>query len=247
MVDLTLKAIERRIFGRKVRQLRTTGKIPANVFGPKTKSKAITLDKKELLALFKKSGETSLVNLTIEGEKDKRPVLITNMHLNPATNELLHVDLHQVDLTTKTTANIPIETKGVAPAVEQGGILVALLKEVEVEALPADLPEKFELDLAILKEIGNSILVKDLILDSNKIEIKVDAEEPIITIQAAKEEEEPKPVVEEDAETTEEAEDKEEGQGEDAKESSPDDKSTKEESKDVAAKKPSSQEGKKDK
>lgn len=195
MTKLTLKASERRIFGRKVRQLRSTGKIPANVFGPKTKSKAVTLDKKELLSLFKDSGETSLVDLVIEGEKTPRPVLITNMHLNPVSNELLHVDLHQVDLTSKTTANIPVVTKGEAPAVEQGGILVILLNEIEVEALPVDLPEKFELDLATLKEIGDSIHAKDLLVDSSKVEVKVGSEEPIVTIQAAKEEE-PEPVVE---------------------------------------------------
>lgn len=222
MADLTLKAQQRRIFGRKVRQLRSTGKIPANVFGPKTKSKAVTLDKKELLSLFKEAGETSLVSLTIEGEKTPRSVLITNMHLDPVSNELLHVDLHQVDLMKKTTANIPVETKGEAPAVEQGGILVVLLNEIEVEALPADLPEKFELDLTTLNQIGDSILTKDLPVDSSKVEVKVNPEEPIVTIQAAKEEE-PEPVVEAEAEDGEEAEEGQETEGakegeEDAKE-----------------------------
>lgn len=215
MPNKQLAAKERKIFGRKVKQLRKQGKIPANVFGPKTKSKAVTIDKKTFMKVFDEVGETSLVNLEIEGEKEARPVLITNLHLDPVTNEVLHADLHQVDLTAKTSADIPVETVGKAPAVDKGGILVMLLNEIEVEALPTDLPEKFEIDVSALEEIGDSVLAKDLKLDRAKVELKVDDEEPIVTIQEPKEEE-PEPVsVEEEAEGAEEAKGTdEEGEGE---------------------------------
>ncbi len=190
MANLKLKAKERKIFGRKVKQLRRTGLIPANVFGPKTKSKALTLDRTEFLKVFRQAGETSLVQLVVEGEKTSRPVLISNLHIHPVTDEVLHVDLHQVDLKAKTTANIPIEIVGESPAVKAGGVVVTLLKEVEVEALPTDLPEKIEVDISQLKEIGSSILVKDLSIDHTKVELKADPEEQVVAVQEQQAEEE---------------------------------------------------------
>lgn len=214
MSNIKLNAKERKIFGRKVKQLRRAGKVPGNVFGPKTKSKALTLEKSELLNAFKKAGETTLIDLVVEAEKSPRPILITNMHLDPVTNEILHVDLHQVDLTSKTTANIPVITKGESPAVEKGGILVLLLNEIEVEALPADLPENFTIDISKLEEIGDTILVKDLSIDKSKLEIQVEDEEPVVMIQEPREEE-PEPVEEGDDEgeaTKEEGKDKPEAE-----------------------------------
>lgn len=218
MSKISLKAQERKIFGRKVKQLRKIGKVPGNVFGPKTKSKALSIEKKELLEVFGKAGETTLVDLTIEGEKSSRPVLITNIQKDPVSSKVLHVDFHQVDLTVKTTANIPIEISGEAPAVAKGGILVALLNEIEVEALPADLPEKFLVDITGLNEIGDTIHVKDLKIDRSKVEIKAEEEEPITTIQEPVKEEEPVPVVaEEGDEEGAEAETEKPAEGEEAK------------------------------
>ncbi len=189
MANPKLKAKERKIFGRKVKQLRRAGFIPANVFGPKTKSKALTLDKSEFLKIFNQSGETTLIDLVVEGEKNPRPVLISNLHIHPVTSEILHVDLHQVDLKSKTTANIPIEIVGESPAVKVGGVVVTLLKEVEVEALPTDLPEKIEVDISNLTEIGSSILVKDLPIDHTRVELKLDPEEQVVAIQEQQQEE----------------------------------------------------------
>ncbi len=189
MANPKLKAKERKIFGRKVKQLRRAGFIPANVFGPKTKSKALTLDKSEFLKIFNQSGETTLIDLVVEGEKSSRPVLISNLHIHPVTSEILHVDLHQVDLKSKTTANIPIEIVGESPAVKAGGVVVTLLKEVEVEALPTDLPEKIEVDISNLTEIGSSILVKDLPIDHTRVELKLDPEEQVVAIQEQQQEE----------------------------------------------------------
>ena len=203
MAEIKLKAKERKIFGRKVKQLRKAGYIPANVFGPKTKSKALTLDKGEFLKVYQQAGETNLVSLQVEGEKSSRKVLISNLHLHPVTNEILHVDLHQVDLKSKTTAFVPIKIIGESPAVKAGGVVVTLLKEIEAEALPTDLPEKIEVDISSLTEIGSSILVKDLLIDHSKVELKADPEEQVVAIQEQQEEESTEtPESETSAETT---------------------------------------------
>ncbi len=191
MSKLSLKAQERKIFGRKVRALRRSGMIPGNIFGPKTDSKAVSVDKKSFLELFEKSGETTLVDLVVEGEKSPRPTLITNLAVDPVTSEVLHIDFHQVDLTVKTAANIPVELVGKAPASDKGGIVVTLLNEVEVEALPADLPESFDVDISSLSEIGDTIHAKDLKFDRSKVTIKIADEEPIVTVQEPEKEEEP--------------------------------------------------------
>ena len=212
MAKIKLQAKERKIFGRKVKQLRKAGFIPANVFGPKTKSKALTLNKSDFLKVFDQAGETNLVTLEVEGEKSPRQVLISNLHLHPVTGEILHVDLHQVDLKAKTTANIPIEIVGESPAAKAGGVVVTLLKEVEVEALPTDLPDKIEVDISSLKEVGDSIMIKDLSIDTSKITLQADPEEQVVAIQEQQEEEETPASTEETSESETSGEEQSESQ-----------------------------------
>lgn len=218
-----LEAKVRNIFGRKVKALRKQGMIPANVFGPNTKSQAITLDSTSFTKLFQDAGETTLIDLKIDSEKTVRPILISNIHQDPVTGDILHADLHQVDLKSKTTAEVPVVTTGKSPATEKGGILVMLRNSIEVEALPADLPENIEVDISSLLEIGDSILAKDLNVNRTKLTLEIDEEEPIVTVQEPEEEpEEPEETEEAEAsEETEKEQPEEEGAKEESKEESP--------------------------
>lgn len=191
MSKYILKAKTRKLFGRKVRSLRRTGSIPGNVFGKKTKSVAVQFAQKEILKLIKEAGETNLIELEIEGESKTRPVLIAGYAVDPVTSAILHVDLHEVDLTVKTKATVPIKTVGTAPAVAAGNVLVLQRNEIEVEALPADLPDVIEVDVTALAEVGNSILAKDLKVDRNKVTLDIEDDEVIVTVQAPAKEEEP--------------------------------------------------------
>lgn len=211
--ELTAKV--RKLFGRKVRRLRAAGIIPGNVFGKKSKSQAIELDKKKLVKTIQEAGETGLIDLTIEGESKKRPVLVAGYAQDPVTGDLLHVDLHEVDLKQKTTAAIPIETVGESPAVEAGNVLVVLKNDVEVEALPTDFPDNIEVDVSVLLEVGDAILAKDLKLDREKVTLMVEDEEQIVTIQEPAKEPEPEVVEEAEGEGEEGAEgEAEAGEGE---------------------------------
>lgn len=200
MTNYELKAVKRKIFGRQVKSLRRVGVVPGNVFGPNTKSIPIQLDEKILSTLILKAGETSLVNLYIEGETQPRPVLIAGYHKNPVSGSLLHVDLHEVNLKEKTTADVPLRFIGVSQAVVDGNVLVELRKELEVEALPTDLPETVEVDISSLVNVGDSILAKDLNLDRSKVTLMVEDDETIVTIQEPAKEEEPEVVEEATAE-----------------------------------------------
>jgi large subunit ribosomal protein L25 len=209
MTKHTLKVQERKLFGRKIRSLRREGVIPANIFGQKTTSKAIQLDEKTFRKIFAEAGETAVIELTIDGEKSTRPVLISNYHQDPVSGALLHVDFHQVDLKQKVTATIPLEFVGEAPAVKAGHLVATLKTELEVEALPTDLPEKIEIDISKLTEVGDTIHISDLKLDRTKVEIQLEETEVVVAIQEQVVVEEP--VVEEAAEA--EGEVKAEGEG----------------------------------
>lgn len=186
-----LTAEPRQLTGRKVKQLRAQGKIPANIFGKKVTSTAITLSHADFVKAFNQAGETNIINLTVTGESSPRPVLISNIHQHPITDGYLHIDLRQVDLKEKVTASVPLEVVGESPAVkEKGGVLVVTVNEIEVEALPTDLPDKFTIDISSLSDIGNSLHISDLKVDKSKLTLQLEDEETIALIQEQKEEEE---------------------------------------------------------
>jgi large subunit ribosomal protein L25 len=187
MASKTLKAEERKISGRKVKTLRSSGMLPGNVYGKKVESLAVQVNLKEFILLHKEVGETGLVDL--DTGKVTKHVLIHNVQLNAKTDELLHVDFLEVDLKVKVSAQVPVELIGESPAAKQGiGTPVQMLNELEVEALPADLPEKFEVNIDSLTEIDQAIFVKDLKADT-KVEIKTDPELIVVKVEPPQKEE----------------------------------------------------------
>lgn len=195
-----LKVEKRDLFGRKVKQLRRQGIVPANLFGKKINSIAIQVEEKAFTKIFNEVGETGLVDVTV-GDK-KYPSLISGYVTDPVTGRILHADFHTVSLKEKVTAAIPVELVGEAPAVkEQGGVLFQSLNEIEVEALPTDLPESINVDISGLANIGDSITVRDLKVDAQTVTIQVEPDTTVVSIQEpAPEEVEEAPI---ETETTE--------------------------------------------
>lgn len=193
MTKITLNSKKREEFGRKVKRLRKEGLIPANIFGKKIKSQALTINAKEFDDVFKKAGETQIIEL------DGKPVLISNIQVDPVTSSYIHVDFRKVDLTEKIVANIPVEVEGESPAEKQGiGTVVQQISEIEVEALPTDLLEKIVVDSSILTEVDQAIYVKDLKIDK-KITIMTDLESIVVKVEPpTKEEVVEAPVAEEE-------------------------------------------------
>lgn len=203
MAETKLTAKKRELLGKKVKNLRLAGQIPANIYGKKIKSQALTLDKKEFEKVFSQAGETGIVKVTIEGEKEERPTIIQNRQKHPVSDETLHVDLRQIILTEKITANIPVEMQGTSPVASQKlGILIQNVSEIEVEALPLDLPEKFVVDVSKLINVGDQITVAELLIDRKKITVKVAEDLVVAKIEplAAEEVVAPKPTEEVPAE-----------------------------------------------
>ncbi|KKR49439.1 MAG: 50S ribosomal protein L25 [Candidatus Curtissbacteria bacterium GW2011_GWA1_40_16] len=181
---------KRTLLGRKSKQLRAQKIVPGNVFGKKITSIAVQILQADLIKTYKEAGETGLVEITLDGKN--YTVLISNMQKHAVTDNILHVDLHQVDLKEKIHARVPLDIVGIAPAVEQKkGLLLHLLDEIEVEALPTDLPEKISVAITNLKEVGDAIKVSDLNLDKTltvltKIEVEVAKIGALLTKDAEK-------------------------------------------------------------
>lgn len=195
---IELRVEKRKIFGRKVKNLRQEGVLPANLYGKKVKSQALQLDLKSFLPIFQQVGETGVVHLQLKEDKEDHPVLIHNVQIDPVTDQLLHADFYQVSLKEKVTAEIPVELVGESLVIkEKRGVLIQSLLEVEVEALPTDLPDKFEIDISSLAEVNAAVMVKDLKVGEG-VKILTDSQQILAKIEPLAKEEEvtPPPSVE---------------------------------------------------
>lgn len=175
MEQIPLKAQKRTVLGRKVKSLRREGLIPAHVFGHKIKTEHIQVVQNEFLKVFEKTGETVVIDLAVDGKK--KPVLVKNVQVHPVSDQPLHIDFYQVNLSEKVRVDVPLEVVGEAPAAQKKiGLLLTPVSELEIEALPTDIPEKIEVDVSALDEVGKEVKVKDLNVDKSKIEIHADSE-----------------------------------------------------------------------
>ncbi|KKS32832.1 MAG: 50S ribosomal protein L25 [Candidatus Collierbacteria bacterium GW2011_GWB2_42_12] len=189
MQKFILKADKRTVLGSKVKQLRRTGVIPANLFGKTIESQAIQINGVEFNRVYKEAGETSLIYVKVEGEDKERPTLVTSVHFNPITGDKLHVDFHQVNLKEKVTANVPVEIIGESELVASNeAVLSQSLNEIEIEALPTEIPESITFDISSLKAIGDHLLVSDAKV-SAEVEIKTDPEQMVVSLQEPMKEE----------------------------------------------------------
>ncbi len=166
MTTLELKSKKREILGKKVKSLRREGILPAVVYGGKEGSTPIELNLKEFYKVFKATGETTLIKLFVN-EKPKN-VLIHDIFRDPTTEEIKHVDFYEVNMDEKITTKVQLVFIGESLAVSDlGGVLVKAMQELEVRALPADLPHQIDIDISQLRTFDDNILVKDIKLPKN--------------------------------------------------------------------------------
>ena len=189
MADTQKIAVSARtITGKSVNRLRREGVLPGVVFGGHKDSTPVQTDLKEFEKGYRRWGNTTLLTLTgIDGDQ---PALIHDVSRNVITGALQHVDFQRVSLTEKVRAQVPLHFIGESPAVKGGGVLVHAKSEVDVEAFPQDIPHAIEVDLAKLLEIDDSLYVRDLIVDTTKVELIDDADELIVRVVPVRIEEE---------------------------------------------------------
>ena len=187
MEQINLNARIRKVTGNNpARSLRREGRIPAVLYGPKTKPILLSVDSKEFEQVVKKSTIGSvLLNLMIQnGNTESRPAMVKELQTHPVTQRFLHVDFYEVDMQRKIKVMVPVVVRGKAKGVEEGGLLQIAHREIEVLCLPTEIPESFEVDVSDL-DIGDAIHLEDIQAVGN-IEIVAEANVTVVSVLAPK-------------------------------------------------------------
>jgi large subunit ribosomal protein L25 len=162
-MEATLDAIERTSRGKnEARRLRVTGRIPAVVYGGKDGGKAIAVDPKVLAKILRtEQGANTLIALNVPGGGNAR-VLVREYQLDPITHELLHADFYRIAMDKLLRVQVTVVPQGEPKGVkQQGGVLDIVHRQIEIECLPADIPNHIEVDVTELM-VGMSVRVKDV-------------------------------------------------------------------------------------
>jgi large subunit ribosomal protein L25 len=170
----------------EARRLRVSGRVPAVVYGAKKNTVAVSVDPKVISRILaSKSGHNTIFDLQVGGEKAK--AMIVDWQYEPIKGSLLHIDLKRIAMDEKMRVSVPIHTVGEAAGVkQQGGILDVVLREVEIECLPGDIPTHIDADVSHL-EFGIVLRVKDL-PHGGKLKFITDGEQAVAHITSVKEE-----------------------------------------------------------
>jgi large subunit ribosomal protein L25 len=182
MADLKLKAQKREATGKKAtNKYRQDGWIPAEFYSSQKENIHLILNQKEFES--KLLHARGLLELEVEGEKDKLQCVLKDLQIDPVNETLLHADFQGIKMGEKITLDVPIVLKGTAAGVKAGGILEFITREVEIECFPNEIPDHLEIDITAL-EIGDAVRIKDLKYDN--IEILNDEDETILILEHAK-------------------------------------------------------------
>jgi large subunit ribosomal protein L25 len=175
--------------GKANRALRAAGQIPAVVYGHGAPAQAVLANDRELEKLYAHAGGNQIVGLKIDDARQKN-ALIHDVQLDSRTGKLIHVDFYLVRMDEKLKTEVPLHFTGESTAVyQQEGTLLRPLETVEVEALPGDLPESFEVDISILDDFDKSITVADLKVPAG-VDVLTPAEEVIAKVEPPRSDEE---------------------------------------------------------
>jgi large subunit ribosomal protein L25 len=159
---------------------RKAGELLGVLYGPKVKVQSVALDLKEFKKLFKTTGTSSLISLTVDDKKFS--VLIHEIQHDPMSGEFIHVDFYQPILTEAVEVEVPLVFEGAAPAVHDlAGTLVKGFQELKVSALPESLPHEIKVNVEQLKTFEDIIYVKDIVLPKG-VEIVNDPEAIVASV-----------------------------------------------------------------
>lgn len=168
------------------RVVRTTGKIPAVFYGPKEASTPISVNEIDFLKVWKQAGESTVI--TLKDGSEEHDALIHDIDREAVSGKIRHIDFYVIEKGKKVQVGTPIEFAGVAPAVKDlGGVLVKVLHEIEVEALPKDLPHRIDVDISSLVDFDAQIKAGDITLPAG-VTLITEADEVVALVAAPKEE-----------------------------------------------------------
>jgi len=180
---MKVRVQRREVMGKHARQLRSKGLTPGNISGGGKPSVAIQMDQRELVDIIKHHG-APILRISIEPDGGNDTALLAKVERDAVSSVILHVDFRRVKLTQPIKARVPLRTEGDAPAVKvYNGVLLHLMEAVEVEALPANLPDAVTIDISGLVELNSTLTAKDIKAPA-KVQVLVAPDEPVITVKA---------------------------------------------------------------
>lgn len=189
MEQILLNAQERQVKGKTVKQLRHAGWVPGVVYGHRTEPLSLQIEARALQAVLREAGTNRLITLNIDGSVDPKMVLVRELQRDSINHRFLHVDLYEVIMTERISAEVPVVLVGESPVVKSGGaLLLQGLDSIEIECLPGDLPEAFNVDLSGLTKLDDAVLVRDLKV-AEGVEILTELDELVVKLLAPEEEE----------------------------------------------------------
>ena len=181
MDEFVLQADKREALGNKVKGLRREGKLPAVIYGHGIDPIPISMDYHQTTRSLSSITSSSLVVVDVVGG-DKITTLIRDRQYDPVTGYLLHVDFLSISMTEKLRTDVGLDFIGDPPALKNfGGVIVTGLEALEVECFPQDLPDKIDVDISVLEEIGDSLYVRDLTMPSG-VEMITSEDEMLILV-----------------------------------------------------------------
>lgn len=167
MATIDLAAQPRTIIGKKVKQLRREGVVPANIYGRHADSVAIQVPAVELRHVLRAAGHTGLVRIALDGDRAPVTTLVRQIRRESMTGNLIHVDFQRVSMTEKMTVTVPVLLVGRAPITDEGAIVVQSRDAVDVECLPGDIPQHFEVDISGVASTDAVLHVRDIAVPEN--------------------------------------------------------------------------------
>ncbi len=193
MQQITVEASRRDDRGKNAaRRLRASGQVPAVLYGGKGEAEALAVNTKQVTTiLHSQSGHNTIFTLKLPGGDQK--AIVKDLQVDPVKGTLIHVDLLRIAMDVRMRVKVPVHTFGEAQGVKlQGGIFEMVTREVEVECLPAEIPEEFRVDISDLM-IGKQLRAAEIPMDAAKMKLVTDPQRVIAHVVQLREEEE-KPV-----------------------------------------------------
>jgi len=172
------------------RRLRASGMVPGVLYGAGTKAHPFTVEERELRrVLTGEHGLHAILDVVFDGQKTEHHAVLKEYQLDPVRPRLLHVDLHEVRLDQVIQTQVAVEAIGESPGVKEGGALTLVLREVNVEALPMEVPDRLELDISDMT-IGDSLRVSDIAVPEG-VQLLDDPDSVVATVTPPTKVEEP--------------------------------------------------------
>ena len=184
---LTISLDPRTLTGKKVKNLRKAGIIPVHLYGQGTDSQTLQCEAKALYRLLSQAGMNTPITVSIPGQDDEKLTFIREIQWHPVRGELLHVDFLNVDVANEINTTVPITLVGDAPAVHTvpDSSVVQLMREVEVRALPLDVPSELTADISLIQEAGDVVRLGDVMVPEGVV-FQAEEDEVIARLEIAR-------------------------------------------------------------